>query len=120
MDQTTDVITQEQEISISQQRSRSKPYRKRDGGRVSVRTKVKQIVRKSQETKFFDATYENKQLYHNIGFSDVAPGGDFDGTFPDFFNPWADILKGTGRQNRLVHIYTLDFSKVQKSPKYIY
>ncbi len=87
-------------------RSRSKPRRsksrsKRARGSASLKAKVNQIVRSNLETKFFDVAYENRQLFHNIGFSPVgAPTANFDGTSPDFFNPWQDILKGDGRQDR--------------------
>lgn len=90
---------QKRSRSLSKRRSRSRSKKAR--GSASLKRRVTQIVKGNQETKFFEASYENKALYHNIGFSDVLPAGDFDGTSVDFFNPWADLLKGTGRANRI-------------------
>lgn len=55
---------------------------------------------KTAETKFFDIGIENVQLYHNCGeFITLFPG--YVTSIVDWFDPWAKILKGTNRFNRV-------------------
>lgn len=97
-------MPRKQKRTRSRSRRRSKSRSKRARGSVSLKRRVNQIVRSNLETKFFEASYENQQLYHNQGFlpsNGVVQIVDYDGTSSDFFNPWQDILKGTGRANRI-------------------
>lgn len=55
---------------------------------------------KVAETKYFDIGIENVQLYHNCGeFITLFPG--YVTSIVDWFDPWAKILKGTSRFNRV-------------------
>lgn len=56
---------------------------------------------KAAETKHFDIAEENVQLWHNVGASVAGPVGLPLKSFATFFNPWADIDKGTARNNRI-------------------
>jgi len=83
--------------------SRRKSYRKsrrgkygRKRGARSFQSRVKKAVLKTAETKFYDIADENVQLYHDRG---TASGGTSSLTL--LFNPWADIIKGTGRSDRV-------------------
>lgn len=70
------------------------------GKRTSLRKTIKRVLYKNTETKYYDVSDENVQLYHNCGRSGGAPLGSIysDSTF---FNPWSDIPAGTGRANRI-------------------
>jgi hypothetical protein len=82
-------------------RSRRKSYRKSRRGRSSRRgrnfqTRVKRVLQKTAETKYFDIAEENVQLNHNLGTSALATS-----SIAQLYNPWADIIKGTSRQDRI-------------------
>jgi len=65
-----------------------------------LKTAVQSILDKNTESKYYDVSDENVQVYHNIG----RTGGAVT-TIPysdnTFFNPWADIPQGPGRANRI-------------------
>lgn len=74
--------------------------RRRAGAR-SFQSRVKKVLMKTAETKYYDRALENHQLYHNLG-SNVGGLVPVNVTaIPQFFNPWAFIDKGTGRFNRI-------------------
>lgn len=80
-------------------RTRRGKYARRRGAR-SFQAKVKKAVLKTAETKFFDIGIENVELYHNCGeFITLFPG--YVTSIVDWFDPWAKILKGTSRFNRV-------------------
>jgi hypothetical protein len=70
------------------------------GKRTTLRKTIKRVLWKNTETKYYDVSDENVQLYHNAGRSGGAALGSIysDSTF---FNPWSDIPAGTGRANRI-------------------
>lgn len=66
----------------------------------SFQSRVKKVVMKIAETKFYDIGIENVELYHNCGeFITLFPG--YVTSIVDWFNPWAKILKGDNRYNRI-------------------
>lgn len=80
-------------------RNRRGKYSRRAGAR-SFQAKVKKAVMKVAETKIFDIGIENVELYHNCGeFITLFPG--YVTAIVDWFDPWAKILKGTNRFNRI-------------------
>lgn len=80
-------------------RTRRGKYARRRGAR-SFQAKVRKAVLKTAETKFFDIGIQNVQLYHNCGeFITLFPG--YVTSIVDWFNPWAKILKGDSRFNRI-------------------
>lgn len=87
---------------------RKRPYRKsrrgkssRSMNRKSFAAKVKKVMMKNVETKYFDKAVENHQLYHNLG-SNIGGLVPLTVTsIPQFFNPWAFISKGTERYQRI-------------------
>ena len=80
-------------------RTRRGKYARRRGAR-SFQAKVRKAVLKTAETKFFDIGIQNVQLYHNCGeFITLFPG--YVTSIVDWFDPWAKILKGTSRFNRV-------------------
>jgi len=88
---------------------RSNPYKKSRRGKYSrktrkgatFQTRVNRVLLKKAETKYFDRGVEHNQLYHNTGFG-AGIGPTFPvASIPNFFNPWINIVQGTGRQNRI-------------------
>lgn len=82
-----------------------KTYKKSRAGKYSRKTRfaarVKKVLMKNAETKYYDRGLENHQLYHNLG-SNVGGLVPVNVTsIPQFFNPWAFIDKGTGRFQRV-------------------
>lgn len=69
--------------------------------KTNFASRVKKVLMKNAETKYFDKALENHQLYHNLGsnFGGVVPLSV--SAIPQFFNPWAFIGKGTGREQRI-------------------
>jgi len=68
---------------------------------ATFQTRVNRVLLKKAETKYFDRAVENNQLYHNTGFG-AGIGPTFPvSSIPNFFNPWINIVQGTGRQNRI-------------------
>lgn len=81
-------------------RTRRGKYARRRGAR-SFQSRVKRVLMKTAETKYYDRALENHQLYHNLG-SNI--GGLVPLTItaiPQFFNPWAFIAQGTNRFQRI-------------------
>jgi hypothetical protein len=59
---------------------------------------------KKAETKYQDIGFENRQLYHNLGSEPSPPGVVIPvnvTSSSDWFNPWATITQGTGRNQRV-------------------
>lgn len=87
---------------------RKRPYRKsrrgkssRSMNRKSFAAKVKKVMMKNVETKYFDKALEDHELYHNLG-SNIGGLVPLTVTsIPQFFNPWAFIAKGTERYQRI-------------------
>jgi len=74
----------------------SRKYRK-----ATFQSRVKKVLLKTAETKYYDRGLENHQLYHNLG-SNVGGLVPVNVTaIPQFFNPWAFINKGVERYNRI-------------------
>lgn len=69
-------------------------------GRRSFQTRVKRVIMKTAETKYYDIGIENVELYHNAGTREVLFPG-FIISIPQFFNPWNTIVKGTNRFDRI-------------------
>lgn len=79
-------------------RARGKYGRKT--GRRSFQSRVKRVLMKTAETKYYDIGFENEQLYHNCGtFQTLFPG--YVRSIPQWFNPWSVIPKGTNRMDRI-------------------
>lgn len=72
----------------------------RPAGRRTFQSRVRKAILKTAETKYYDISTENRQLYHNLGGNGVniplAPT-----SLTPWFNPWLNIQKGTGRFNRI-------------------
>lgn len=86
-------------------KSKYRKWKKRARGKYSQKTsfraRVKRVLMKNAETKYYDRGLENHQLYHNLG-SNVGGLVPVNVTsIPQFFNPWAFIDKGTGRFQRV-------------------
>lgn len=80
-------------------RSRRGKYSRRAGAR-SFQSRVKKVLMKTSETKYYDIGFENEQLYHNCGtFQLLFPG--YIRSISQWFNPWNVIQKGTNRFNRI-------------------
>lgn len=79
-------------------RSRRGKYSRK--GRRSFQSRVKKVLMKTSETKYYDIGFENEQLYHNCGtFQLLFPG--YIRAISQWFNPWSVIQKGTNRFNRI-------------------
>lgn len=61
---------------------------------------VKAVMNRKTETKYYDIGLENNQLWHNTGFGTGVPPFPV-ASIPGFFNPWARIAPGTGRDGRI-------------------
>jgi hypothetical protein len=70
-------------------------------GRRTFQTRVKRVLLKTAETKYFNIAEENVNLYHYVGYSVGVPIVSTPGSLTQFFNQWADIQKGTERYNRI-------------------
>ena len=73
-------------------RARGKYARK---GRRSFSARVKKVLMKNIETKYFDGGIENQQLYHNTGTNGYSHVGLI------IWNPWALICQGSGLNQRV-------------------
>lgn len=84
-------------------KSKYRKWKKRARGKYSQKTsfqnRVKKVIQKTAETKYFDVGVENYQLYHNLGYGVVAPTTVT--ALPTVFNPWSLITQGTARFNRI-------------------
>lgn len=90
---------------------RRRNYRRRPRGRFNRARRTYRIAKKAAvrvlnkktETKYLDIGTENAQLWHNRGYSALAPvpGGQAALTDPSLFNFWNLITQGTGRYNRI-------------------
>lgn len=89
--------------SRSSRRFRPKARRSMKSSRKTTRSfkaRVTQVLMKKAETKYFDIAEENVQLYHSNGTTSTAPSSVV-GSLTTLFNPWADIYRGTARQDRV-------------------
>lgn len=67
--------------------------------KMNFASRVKRVIMKNIETKYYDDAYENLNLYHNTGYSSLPPvGSDVKAII---FNPWAVIPTGTLRYQRI-------------------
>lgn len=83
-------------------RSTRRVFRKKARGRrTTLKKTIQRVINKNTETKYFDVSGENLQLYHNVGQSAGIPLITTPYSDTTFFNPWADIPPGTGRANRI-------------------
>lgn len=64
-------------------------------GRRTFSSRVKRVLLKKAETKYYDFAQENTNLYHNTG----TLGGAF--VKAVIWDPWAVIQTGPGRMNRI-------------------
>lgn len=84
----------------------SRPWKKTRRGKYSRRRKatfqsrVKKVLMKTAETKYYDIGFENEQLYHNCGTLQLLFPG-YIRSISQWFNPWSVIQKGTNRFNRI-------------------
>jgi len=84
-----------------------RPWKKSRGSARRTRTRgnsfqkrVKKVLLKTAETKYYDIGVENEQLYHNSGsFELLFPGYII--AVDAWFNPWLEILKGISRFQRI-------------------
>lgn len=84
-------------------KNRRGKYSRRVGAR-RFQTRVKRVLMKTAETKFSDLTFENRQLYHNLGSEPSPPGVVIPVNITsssDWFNPWSKIPRGTARFERI-------------------
>lgn len=86
---------------------RSRPYKKSRRGkysrrrpRMSFKARVKKVLMKNSETKYYDIATENRQLYHNLGGNGVSIPLSVTSLTP-WFNPWLNIQEGSQRFNRI-------------------
>lgn len=68
--------------------------------RMSFKARVKKVVMKLTETKYFDIATENRQLYHNLGGNGSTIPLSVTSLTP-FFNPWLNIQEGSQRFQRI-------------------
>jgi len=67
---------------------------------MNFQSRVKKVLLKTAETKYYDIGVQNVELYHNCGeFITLFPG--YETSIVNWFNPWSKILKGTERLNRI-------------------
>ena len=80
-----------------------KSYRhKARWNRTTLKRTIQRVLNRNTETKFFNVSVENAQLYHNVGYNATVPvAGALPHSDSTFFNPWSDIPPGTGRANRI-------------------
>lgn len=79
-------------------------WKKRARGKLrrqSFQTRVKRVMMKAAETKYYDLGEENVNLYHNLGYSAALPVVGGTKSIPTLFNCWSLITQGAGRQNRI-------------------
>lgn len=94
-------------MPIKRYRSKSKSYKKSRRGkysrkiRPSFAARVKKVLRKTAETKYYDIGVENQQLWHNLGFGPVGIPPTTVSSIPLLFNPWKNIPQGTSRAARI-------------------
>lgn len=66
-------------------------------GRQSFQARVKKVLMKNTETKFYQIGLEDKNLYHDVG-NGTGPTTDQKALL---FNPWTNIDKGTAAHERI-------------------
>lgn len=81
----------------SYRKYRGKPYRKRAMRRFQK--KVKRVILKTAETKYYMAASEQNYLYHDRGTSGAGALTSNEGAV--VFNPWNNITKGTSISQRI-------------------
>lgn len=84
---------------------RKRPYRKTRRGkstrrRQSFKSRVKRVLMRNSETKYYDIATENRQLYHNLGGNGVNIPLSVTSLTP-WFNPWLNIQNGPERGQRI-------------------
>ena len=84
---------------------RRRPYKRTRRGkstrrRQSFKTRVKKVLMKNSETKYYDIATENRQLYHNLGGNGVTIPLSVTSLTP-WFNPWLNIQNGPERGQRI-------------------
>jgi len=77
-------------------RSRRTKYGNRRG-RQTFQSRVKRVLNKTVETKFFQIGAENAQLYHDVGYG----AGPTTNQIGLIFSPWSSIDKGTSSHQRI-------------------
>lgn len=81
-------------------KSKYRKWKRRARGkysRMSFAARVKRIVMKNQETKYYDIGTENQALYHDVG----AATGPTTNQWAIRFNPWVQIPQGTNGYSRI-------------------
>lgn len=68
--------------------------------RRSLKSRVLKILNRKTETKYYDISMENRQLYHNLGGNGATIPLSVTSLTP-WFNPWLNIQEGTQRFNRI-------------------
>lgn len=84
----------------AKKRTQRGKYVRRVGAR-SFQSRVNRVLMKKTETKFFDIGVQDQQLYHNLGWGTSLIPPTVVTSIPLWFNPWINILQGTGRFNRI-------------------
>lgn len=93
-------------MAFNKYKRKYRKWKKRARGKYSrkgqsFQTRVKKVIQKTAETKYFDYGVENQQLYHNLGFGLTGIPPTQVTSIPLLFNPWINIVQGTGRMNRI-------------------
>lgn len=86
-------------------RRSKKSYRRRGRyarkSRRSFQSRVKRVLMKNSETKYYESGLDNMQLYHNLGFGTALLPPTTVSSIPLLFNFWANVYPGTGRNERI-------------------
>lgn len=67
----------------------------------SFQKRVKRVILKTAETKYFDRGVEDVELFHNLGRGTLLLPPSVVTSIPQLFNVWADITPGTARFQRI-------------------
>lgn len=86
-------------------KSKYRKWKKRARGkygrkRRSLKSRVLKILNRKTETKYYDISTENRQLYHNLGGNGATIPLSVTSLTP-WFNPWLNIQEGSQRFNRI-------------------
>jgi len=84
---------------LYRRKTRRGKYSRRKGART-FQSRVKKVLMKAAETKYYDIGFENEQLYHNSGTQQLLFPG-YLRSISQWFNPWSVIDRGTARFNRI-------------------
>lgn len=95
-------------MAFNRKRSRSsRPYKRKSRmsgrfarGRRSFQTRVKRVLMRAAESKYYMSAGENQALYHDRG--NPTAGALTSNQGATIFNPWYNITRGTSISQRIV------------------